>query len=94
MRGATSIIISSVSQCPGRNGFALFQVPSSVKWAVGLAMIPRGEVGLIFAELGKNHEILTDDLYAVLLIVIALTTILTPFAMRYFYRKRPENLTR
>jgi len=68
------------------SGFLLIGEKSWMKWAVGLAMIPRGEVGLIFAELGRTHKILDNSLYAALLIVIAVTTILTPFAMRYFYQ--------
>lgn len=67
------------------SGFLLMRDTSWMKWAVGLAMIPRGEVGLIFAELGRANKILDNDLYAALLIVIAVTTMLTPFAMRYFY---------
>ena len=67
------------------SGFALLKAPSRMKWAVGLAMIPRGEVGLIFIELGKSSKTLNQDIYAALLIVIAVTTMLTPLAMRYFY---------
>lgn len=74
------------------SGFLLIRDNTWMKWAVGLAMIPRGEVGLIFAELGRTHKILDNDLYAALLIVISVTTIATPFAMRYFYLrcKEPE----
>lgn len=56
-----------------------------VKWAVGIAMIPRGEVGLIFAEVGQKSKIFDNDLYASMIIVIAFTTILSPFALRIFY---------
>jgi Kef-type K+ transport system membrane component KefB len=53
--------------------------------AIGMAMTPRGEVGLIFAELGRVNGILDNDIYAALVIVIALTTLLPPFAMKWFY---------
>lgn len=55
--------------------------------AIGLAMIPRGEVGLIFAQIGVANAILNAELYAALLIVIALTTVLPPFALKGFYAK-------
>jgi len=55
------------------------------RWAVGLAMIPRAEVGLIFAELGRMSGVFSDDLYAVLIITIAATTVLPPFIMKWFY---------
>ena len=53
--------------------------------AIGLSMIPRGEVGLIFAQLGFSQDILNDELYAALLIVIALTTMSPPFLLKWFY---------
>ncbi len=52
---------------------------------VGLAMVPRGEVGLIFAELGRKSGILSNDVYAGMVIVIALTTLLPPFVMKWYY---------
>ena len=39
--------------------------------ATGLAMAPRGEVGLIFAELGRTSNLLNNEIYASLVMVIA-----------------------
>jgi len=58
-----------------------------VRIMTGTAMIPRGEVGLIFAELGRESEIFTNEIYAGMIIVIALTTILPPFAMKWYYSR-------
>jgi Kef-type K+ transport system membrane component KefB len=52
------------------------------RWIIGTAMIPRGEVGLIFAELGRESGILNNEIYAGMIIVIAITTVLSPFAMK------------
>lgn len=60
--------------------------------AIGLAMTPRGEVGLIFAELGRSSGILSGEIYAALILVVALTTLLPPFALKYFY-SRPSATT-
>ncbi|NOR52039.1 MAG: cation:proton antiporter, partial [Gammaproteobacteria bacterium] len=49
---------------------------------IGMAMVPRGEVGLIFAELGKLSGFFNNEIHASLIIVIILTTILPPFAMQ------------
>jgi Kef-type K+ transport system membrane component KefB len=57
------------------------------RWAIGMAMVPRGEVGLIFAELGRVSGILDNEVYAGMIIVIALTTLLPPFAMKWFYSR-------
>jgi Kef-type K+ transport system membrane component KefB len=67
---------------------AAFLMPGENRWtriAVGLAMVPRGEVGLIFAELGRASGIFDNTIYAALLLVITLTTLLPPFLMRWFY---------
>ena len=58
--------------------------------AIGLSMIPRGEVGLIFAQLGFSQGILNGELYAALLIVIALTTMSPPFLLKWFYGSKPN----
>lgn len=73
------------------SGLALFQENKWIKWAVGIAMIPRGEVGLIFAEIGKNSGVFDNDLYASTIIMIAATTILTPFLMRFFYNYKESH---
>jgi Kef-type K+ transport system membrane component KefB len=57
------------------------------RWAIGLAMVPRGEVGLIFAGLGRQSQIFTNEIYAGMILVIALTTLVTPFVLKGFYSK-------
>jgi Kef-type K+ transport system membrane component KefB len=67
-------------------GALLIREPWPLRWIIGTAMIPRGEVGLIFAELGRTSGILDGQTHAGLVIVIALTTLLPPFAMKGLYR--------
>lgn len=50
---------------------------------VGLGMIPRGEVGLIFATIGLRQGIFGQDVYASLLLVVLATTLLTPPLLRW-----------
>jgi Kef-type K+ transport system membrane component KefB len=57
---------------------------------IGLAMVPRGEVGLIFAELGRETGIINNEIYAGMIIVIALTTIVPPFFMKALYNRHPD----
>ena len=59
---------------------------------IGLAMVPRGEVGLIFAELGRASGIFSNEVYAAMVIVIALTTLLPPFVMKWFYARYAPRL--
>jgi len=57
-----------------------------VRTAVGMAMVPRGEVGLIFAGLGHAAGILNAEIYAGLIMVVAYTTLFSPFWIKLFYR--------
>ncbi|MCS7197748.1 MAG: cation:proton antiporter [Candidatus Bipolaricaulota bacterium] len=57
------------------------------RWLVGVGMIPRGEVGLIFATVGLELELLSKELYAALLTTIVLTTFITPWLMRLSLRR-------
>lgn len=62
------------------------------RWAIGMAMVPRGEVGLIFAELGRVSGIFSNEIYAGMVIVIALTTLLPPFFLKWFYGRFGDRL--
>lgn len=69
------------------SGFLLIKEKSKTQWIIGTAMIPRGEVGLIFANVGLTAGVLRNDVYASIIIVITLTTLLAPLALRYMYGK-------
>ncbi len=56
------------------------------KTFLGLAMIPRGEVGLIFAELGRTTKVLDNEIYSILVLVVVVTTLLPPLLMKYFFK--------
>ncbi len=57
------------------------------KVAIGIAMVPRGEIGLIFAELGRISGILNNEIHAGMVIVIILTTLMSPFVIKWYYGK-------
>jgi Kef-type K+ transport system membrane component KefB/glycine cleavage system regulatory protein len=57
------------------------------KSLIGLGMIPRGEVGLIFAGIGLREGVLGEDLYASLLLVVLATTLVTPPLLVARYKK-------
>ncbi len=57
------------------------------KIVIGMAMVPRGEVGLVFAELGRSSGQFSNDIYATVIMVIAYTTVFTPFWLRLFYKR-------
>ena len=45
---------------------------------VGVGMVPRGEVGVVIASLGLAAGIFTDQIYAVIVAMSLLTSIVTP----------------
>lgn len=73
-------------------GALLLKEAWPIRWMIGTAMIPRGEVGLIFAELGRESEIFSNEIYAGMVIVIALTTILPPFVMKWYYGRYGQQI--
>jgi len=56
------------------------------KALIGISMIPRGEVGLIFAEVGRLNGILDNHIYAVLIFVIIVTTVAPPFLLKWLFK--------
>lgn len=76
------IIIAMASKLAGA---FLIKEPLHFRWVVGLAMIPRAEVGLVFAELGRVSGLFDNTLYAVMITTIAVTTILPPLILKWFY---------
>lgn len=55
---------------------------------VGVGMIPRGEVGLIFAGMGKQLGVVDERVFATLLIVIMATTLVTPPLLGVLVRRK------
>ena len=55
---------------------------------IGLGMMPRGEVGLIFATIGMGVGVFDDDLHAALVLVVLATTVISPAALRWRINSR------
>ncbi len=58
---------------------------------VGIGMISRGEVGLIVAGIGVSSGVLSSNIYTTVIIMVAITTLITPMWLKFAYRKEPEN---
>src|SRR5882757_6698873 len=46
--------------------------------AIGIGMMPRGEAGLIFAGIGRGLGVVSDPIFASIVIMVIITTMLTP----------------
>lgn len=73
--GASLFVIAVVGKVVA--GFAVFWRKLN-RLAIGAGMVPRGEVGLIFAQLGLLGGILTQDVFSAILIMVMGTTLITP----------------
>ncbi|HJT85808.1 MAG TPA: cation:proton antiporter [Nitrososphaeraceae archaeon] len=54
---------------------------------VGIGMVSRGEVGLIVAGVGATSGVLTGDVYTAIIVMVAVTTIVTPIWLKKSYQK-------
>jgi Kef-type K+ transport system membrane component KefB len=59
-------------------GWAVFGQPHVNRLAIGVGMIPRGEVGLVFAGIGSASGVLDKPLEAAIIVMVILTTFLAP----------------
>jgi len=50
-------------------------------------MVPRGEVGLIFAGLGATAGVLISEIYTSLIMVVVYTSLFSPFWIKLYYQR-------
>jgi len=67
------------------SGFGVFG--SSNRWAIGVGMMPRGEVGLVFAAIGKSLGVMNDALFSAVVLMVIVTTLLSPPLLKYYLRR-------
>lgn len=67
-------------------GYAAFGRPMR-KLVIGVGMVPRGEVGLIFAQLGLTAGLLSAGLYSSVALMVMVTTFVAPPALRALLAK-------
>jgi Kef-type K+ transport system membrane component KefB len=68
-------------------GWSVFGQPGINRLAIGVGMIPRGEVGLVFLGIGSASGTLDKPLQAAIIIMVILTTFLAPPFLRLAFNK-------
>ena len=58
---------------------------------IGIGMLPRGEVGLVFASIGRAIGVISDELFSAIILMVIVTTLLAPPWMKVRYAKHLEN---
>ncbi len=56
---------------------------------IGIGMLPRGEVGLVFASIGRTLGVLSDDLFSAIILMVIVTTFIAPPWLKSRYAKHP-----
>jgi Kef-type K+ transport system membrane component KefB len=68
-------------------GFTLFGQPDLNKLSIGVGMIPRGEVGLVFAGVGSASGALSESTEAAIIMMVILTTFVAPPLLRLVFKE-------
>jgi Kef-type K+ transport system membrane component KefB len=86
--------VLTVAAVIGKQACALGALGSRLDWlSIGIGMIPRGEVGLIFANIGltlvvRGEHIIDAATYSAVVIMVMLTTLITPPALKWSLARR------
>jgi Kef-type K+ transport system membrane component KefB len=75
-------VISKLAGC----GLGAIRFGGANALRVGLGMIPRGEVGMVVAQIGLGMRIIPPDIYAVVVIMSVATTVVAPPALKAAYK--------
>ena len=72
------------------SGFTVFGQPDLNKLSIGVGMIPRGEVGLVFVAVGATSGVLTQSLEAGIVVMVIATTFIAPALLRVVFKSDEE----
>jgi Kef-type K+ transport system membrane component KefB len=88
---AVIVVVAVTTKLFGCGLPAMYFLKSKQKgMRVGIGMISRGEVGLIVAGVGITAGILTSEVYSTIIIMVVVTTIITPIWLKIEYRKEQK----
>ena len=57
---------------------------------IGIGMLPRGEVGLVFASIGRTLGVLSDELFSAIILMVIVTTFMAPPWMKARYARQQK----
>lgn len=81
--------IAVIGKLVGCGGAAkLFKMSNSESIQIGVGMISRGEVAIITANIGLQNNIISEEIYIPTLIVVILTTVITPALLKVVFSSK------
>lgn len=82
-------VIAVVGKLFGCGGAArLFKISKRESLQIGVGMISRGEVAIITANIGMQNHIISEEIYIPTLIVVILTTVITPALLKIVFNTK------
>jgi len=57
------------------------------RFLIGIGMLPRGEVGLVFASIGRTLGVISDELFSAIILMVVVTTFVAPLWLKLRYAK-------
>jgi Kef-type K+ transport system membrane component KefB len=73
-------------------GWVVFGQPGIDRLAIGVGMIPRGEVGLVFAGMGADSGTIDKSLEVAIVVMVILTTFLAPPFLRVAFARSSNSI--
>ncbi|NNC77366.1 MAG: cation:proton antiporter [Woeseiaceae bacterium] len=65
--------------------------PLSDKWVIGVGMLPRGEVGLVFAAIGRTLGVFDDAIFGAIVAMVFVTTLAAPPLLKIAINRQLQN---
>ena len=75
-------LLLSIAAIVGKIFCGVFLPKNINRWIVGFGMVPRGEIGLIFALSGRQLGVFSQDIFAGVLLMVVVTSVITPIALQ------------
>ncbi|PIQ77043.1 sodium:proton exchanger [Candidatus Peregrinibacteria bacterium CG11_big_fil_rev_8_21_14_0_20_46_8] len=69
-------------------GFGIIGKQKLNRWIIGFGMVPRGEIGFVFAAKGISLGIISDEMFSMIVIMVILTTFVTPIILAGMLKNR------
>ena len=82
----STVLLAAAFTCVAIVGKLISGIPAGRgvdRLSVGMGMMPRGEVGLIFASIGKGMGVVNDAVFSAIVLMVIVTTFVTPAALRW-----------
>ena len=61
---------------------------------IGIGMLPRGEVGLVFASIGRTLGVISDQLFSAIILMVIITTLIAPPLLKARYAQTQRRTSR